>query len=238
MKMARNTIGALASAAILAITSNAAHAQSNTKSLPTSLWDGLTFGSVTQMGEYTHYDTDTVSGLSVTGVHSFAGPPKEYGCNCGWFNWTGTISPTGTNSPNGPIATISGSGTINNLGIRPFSLTSGGIYLSGNNWVLYWGGNDPKFGAIGGVATAPVDFSRVVQGAVTATPTGPVSATGQQSIIQIGFKPNYGLTLQQAAAIGGFDTSRGTDGFEWIQTVVSDPTHLGSVFGRGDTTVQ
>ena len=135
-------------------------------------------------------------------------------------------------TPSGLGGTISGNGVINNVYLQdnvltpysaPFTAT-GGIHLQTNgnqrptNWVLYWSGTDPHYGGIGGVATAPVDFNRVFQGAVI------IDATiANRTAIQASFTPNFGLTLAQAATLGGFT------GFDWVQTVTNDPTRLGGV---------
>jgi hypothetical protein len=189
----------------------------------TSLWDGLTFTSTTPMGDFTHTEEAPVKGLHVIDVHNFFGGPPGTG---GSFVWGGDITPSGLGG------TISGNGVINNVYLQdnvltpysaPFTAT-GGIHLQTNgnqrptNWVLYWSGTDPHYGGIGGVATAPVDFNRVFQGAVI------IDATiANRTAIQASFTPNFGLTLAQAATLGGFT------GFDWVQTVTNDPTRLGGV---------
>ena len=106
-------------------------------------WDG-TYKSTTTIGSYLHSEVDVVSGLSVTGSHSFTD-----GTNAGSFDWIGALIP---NSPN--TANLIGSGIIHNLGDRAFVITSGGLYLDGsiNAYTLYWGATDPIFGGIGGTA--------------------------------------------------------------------------------------
>ena len=183
----------------------------------TSLWDGLTFTSTTTIGDFTHTETAPVSGLNVTDVHNFSGGPPGTG---GSFVWAGTITQSGLGG------TISGTGQINNVYLvnnvltpyqAPFSAT-GGIYAQSNgnqkpsNWVLYWSGTDPHYGGIGGVATAPIDFNRVIQDAVK------VNTILNGTAIQATFTPNYNLTVAQTAYLGGFTS------LDWVQTITSDPT--------------
>jgi hypothetical protein len=107
-------------------------------------WSG-TYTSTVVIDDYTHTEHDVVSGLDVTGFHSFTN-----GINSGSFSWTGIITPTDLTS-----GTIAGSGTIDNFGTRPFDLTPGSeIFLDEPNsrYVLQWGGVDPVFGPIGGTA--------------------------------------------------------------------------------------
>ena len=108
-------------------------------------FDGTYTSSVVING-YTHTETDTVSNGAVTGHHSFTN-----GTNSGSFDWTGTATLSATDSAD---ANIAGSGTINNVGVRAFTLTSGTIYLNVDGTAtLSWAGTDPKFGGIGGTTT-------------------------------------------------------------------------------------
>jgi hypothetical protein len=102
-------------------------------------WSG-TYTSTSVLSDgYTHTETDLVTGLQVTGVHTFTN-----GSSSGEFDWTGTLSPTSPTS-----ATLTGSGTIHNLGVRPFTIEFGGLYLNNDVFTLYWSGIDPRFGPIG-----------------------------------------------------------------------------------------
>ena len=106
-------------------------------------WVG-TYESTTTIGSFVHSENVIVSGMNVFGLHSFSD-----GTAFGSFEWTGTLSPTSSTT-----ADLSGTGVIRNLGERPFSITSGGLYLdiATNRYTLYWGATDPVFGAIGGVS--------------------------------------------------------------------------------------
>jgi hypothetical protein len=105
-------------------------------------FDG-TYTSTTSIGNWTHTETDIVSGITVSGTQTFTD-----GAAFGEFSWTGDIDWT---SPT--AGTITGQGTIDNDGVRPFTLTSGSIVLNPNGIAaLYWSGVDPKFGPIGGSA--------------------------------------------------------------------------------------
>jgi hypothetical protein len=110
-------------------------------------WSG-TYTSTVLIGAFTHTEDDVVAGLNVTGLHSFTD-----GVNSGSFSWTGVITPTDMTS-----GTIAGSGTIDNIGVRPFDLINSGIFLDApnNRYVLNWGGVDTLFGPIGGTAFLPV----------------------------------------------------------------------------------
>ena len=103
-------------------------------------WSG-TYTSTSVLSDgYTHTETDLVTGLQVTGVHTFTN-----GSSSGEFDWTGTLSPTSPTS-----ATLTGSGTIHNLGVRPFTIEFGGLYLNNDVFTLYWSGIDPRFEAMTG----------------------------------------------------------------------------------------
>lgn len=105
-----------------------------------SLFIGV-YSSTVQIGDFTHTETDTVTGNTVNGTHTFTN-----GTVSGSFTWTGIVTITGPTS-----ATITGQGTINNAGIRPFTLRSGSIVLNGDGSAdLYWSGVDPLSGTIGG----------------------------------------------------------------------------------------
>jgi hypothetical protein len=64
---------------------------------------------------------------------------------------------------------------------------------------------------------APITLLDALQGAVTVSTGGPFSALGEPTVMTAKFTPNFGLSLAQAAQLGGFT------GFNWVQTVVSDP---------------
>ena len=111
-------------------------------------WSG-TYTSTVLIGTFTHTENDVVAGLNVTGFHTFSD-----GVDSGSFSWTGIITPDAGMT----FGTIAGSGTIDNIGTRPFDLTNSGIFLDPPNsrYVLYWNGTDPMFGPIGGTAFLPV----------------------------------------------------------------------------------
>ena len=67
-------------------------------------------------------------------------------------------------------------------------------------------------------------FNAVMQNSVHVTAGGPSSLTAQPTSITATFTPKFGLTQQQAAALGGFS------GFNWVQTVTwPTPSHIFSV---------
>lgn len=111
-------------------------------------WSG-TYTSTVLIGGFTHTENDVVAGLNVSGLHTFTD-----GVNSGSFSWTGIITPNAQMT----FGTIAGSGTIDNLGVRPFDLINSDIFLDPPNsrYVLNWGGTDPLFGPIGGAAFLPV----------------------------------------------------------------------------------
>jgi hypothetical protein len=109
-----------------------------------SIFDG-TYTSTQLIDGFTHIETDTVTGLSVVGEQDFTN-----GVASGSFDWTGTItlvSPT--------FGTISGSGTINNIGVRSFTLMNSAIFPTATGFGITWSGTDPVFGPIGGSAFGP-----------------------------------------------------------------------------------
>jgi hypothetical protein len=65
---------------------------------------------------------------------------------------------------------------------------------------------------------APITLPEVLANAVTVQTGGPVSATGQKTSITATFMPKFGLSLANAAAIGGFTN------FDWVQKINSWPT--------------
>jgi murein DD-endopeptidase MepM/ murein hydrolase activator NlpD len=92
---------------------------------------------------FIHTETNTITLNRVTGNRSFSN-----GLVGGAFNWKGIVHADSAN-----FGTISGSGTIENLGTRPFVLTTGGVELMGDGTAqMSWTGLDPMFGMIGGVA--------------------------------------------------------------------------------------
>jgi hypothetical protein len=107
-----------------------------------SIFDGTYTSTVVLPGGFTHTETDVVTGLSVVGDHDFTD-----GVSSGGFDWTGTISFTSPTSGD-----ITGSGTIDNVGIRPFTLGPSSIFFNGTTFEISWSGTDPAFGAIGGFA--------------------------------------------------------------------------------------
>jgi hypothetical protein len=108
-----------------------------------AIFDGTYTSSTVTPDGFTHTETDVVTGLSVVGEQDFTN-----GAASGSFDWTGTISfPTTT------TIDITGSGTINNEGTRPFTLGPSGIFFNGSTFELGWSGTDPLFGSIGGDTT-------------------------------------------------------------------------------------
>jgi hypothetical protein len=107
-----------------------------------SIFDGTYTSTVVLPGGFTHTETDVVTGLSVTSDHDFTN-----GVSSGGFDWTGTISPMGPT-----FGVITGSGTIDNFGIRPFTLGPSTIFFNGTTFEISWSGTDPVFGTIGGFA--------------------------------------------------------------------------------------
>ena len=81
--------------------------------------------------------------------------------------------------------------------------------------------------AIASVTVVP-NLAAIVNNAVTVQTGGPVSGTGQKTSITATFTPNFGLSLQQAAALGGFTN------FNWVQTINSWPTP--NLFSASDPT--
>lgn len=58
----------------------------------------------------------------------------------------------------------------------------------------------------------------LIANAVDVYTSGPVSLSGQNTTINATFKPNYGVSLADAAAIGGFDD------YDWVQMVTYLPS--------------
>jgi hypothetical protein len=141
--------------ACVGLASRALHAQNCA-----GIFDG-TYTGVAELGDgYTHTETDIVSEIpastplvavgttiaNVSGIHTFTN-----GSVSGSFIWTGTITLTGPTS-----GVITGQGIIDNAGVRPFTLTAGGVSLDADgNANLYWGGVDPVFGGIGWTTQRP-----------------------------------------------------------------------------------
>jgi hypothetical protein len=107
-------------------------------------WSG-TYTSTSVLSDgYTHTEIDVVTGLSVSGMHTFTN--ETSGGPSGSFEWTGTLS----ESPDWTDGHLTGSGMIHNLGDRPFTITDGGLWLDDNNtYHLWWVGIDPVYGQIG-----------------------------------------------------------------------------------------
>lgn len=107
-------------------------------------WSG-TYTSTSVLSDgYTHTEIDVVTGLSVSGMHTFTN--EISGGPSGSFEWTGTLS----ESLDWTDGHLTGSGMIHNLGDRPFTITDGGLWLDDNNtYHLWWLGTDPVYGQIG-----------------------------------------------------------------------------------------
>jgi hypothetical protein len=105
-----------------------------------------TYRSTRRMEAFTHVDTSTVSGWTAIGYHSFTD-----GVASGSFSWTARLTRSGTPSR----VNLSGSGTINNTGTRSFTLTGAVELRSDGSAELWWSGNDPMYGPIGGVSVRP-----------------------------------------------------------------------------------
>jgi hypothetical protein len=67
-------------------------------------------------------------------------------------------------------------------------------------------------------ATVTPDFNAIINGAVHAFPSGPNSSTNQPTVMNATFTPNFGLSLDQAAKLGGFI------GFNWQQSITAWPS--------------
>src|SRR5687767_7879177 len=77
-------------------------------------FDGVYTGT-SMLGGYTHSETDVVSTTSAAGYHTFTA-----GSTFGSFQWEAAL----TVSPSNPqVGSLSGTGVINNAGIRYFSLS-------------------------------------------------------------------------------------------------------------------
>lgn len=106
-----------------------------------------TYTSTTVLADgFTHTDTSTVHKGSATGYHSFTN-----GNASGSFSWIATVVPGQSQSH----AALSGSGTINNAGTRSFTLTGAIDVNPDGSGRLWWSGNDPVFGPIGGQGVRP-----------------------------------------------------------------------------------
>lgn len=101
-------------------------------------WNGTYYSSSLLPDGFLHTETDVITGNSVVGDHSFTN-----GWNSGSFTWTANLSRTAPH--------LVGSGVIDNLGVRPFTILSGNLFLNSttNNFTLYWNAIDPVFGPIG-----------------------------------------------------------------------------------------
>ena len=110
-------------------------------------FDGQYANIVQASDGYVHFENDSVTGLSVSGSHTFTN-----GTVTGSFTWSGTISVSASFAS---TATISGTGVIQNQGTRPFVVTGDIAVNPDGSGVLNWGGMDPVFGPIGGIAYRP-----------------------------------------------------------------------------------
>jgi hypothetical protein len=114
---------------------------------PVARFDGA-YGSRTVLADgFTHTEKGSVNGVDVSMLHEFV---SSDGRTRGAFRWKGKLTPQ---SGQVPRADLGGEGTIDNAGIRPFTLTGGTITTTPDGgYILCWKGGDPKFGAIGGCA--------------------------------------------------------------------------------------
>jgi hypothetical protein len=117
-------------------------------------------------------------------------------------------------------ANFSGSGTVNLPGLTLPVQLQGGIAapLTGADnivhYTLSWNSVYPSPNIFGNVAFKDVPYGSVIAGGIKLTT--PLSNTA----IQVTFTPNYGLSLADAAGVGGFS------GFNWVQQIVVDPYPL------------
>ena len=149
-----------------------------------SPFDGTYTSSGVLSDGFTHTETDQVTGLSAQGTHTFTSAGVA-----GSFTWTAQLSPT--SDPN--VDDLSGSGVIDNIGTRDFTLT-GGVHLNANGTAtLFWTGTDPVFGPIGWTTQAKLLFTQGDNGVVFSSLT-----PDQQDAI------NGGAQIYNA--LGGNDT--------------------------------
>lgn len=98
------------------------------------------------IGGDTHTELNTVLGSSIAGsIVSFG---VSFGGGTSSVVWSGTLTRTSATS-----ASIAGSGTITNFGVRNFTIQSGNVNVNPDGSAdMYWIGNDPRFGPIGGTS--------------------------------------------------------------------------------------
>ena len=134
------------------------------RSAQSSPFDGTYTSSGVLSDGFTHTETDQVTGLSAQGTHTFTSAGVA-----GSFTWTAQLSPT--SDPN--VDDLSGSGVIDNIGTRDFTLT-GGVHLNANGTAtLFWTGTDPVFGPIGWTTQAKLLFTQGDNGVVFSSSHGP-----------------------------------------------------------------
>jgi len=120
--------------------------------MPTPSFVGNYSSSTLMDSGFTHTESNTVSGATVSGNHTFVNASTS---STGSFVWTGTITTSTTDNRSG---TISGTVTINNLGTRTASMT-GGVYMQNNGSVhMWWNATDPTYGPIGGCSSTTGEF--------------------------------------------------------------------------------
>lgn len=109
-------------------------------------FDGVYRNSWTS-GDFLHTDVATVTGLSVTGSHTFTN-----GSVSGGWDWTGTITPSPTDPTQG---TITGEGTRwdSCCGTMTFTLDSGAISVNADGTAqLFYEATHPEWGKFGSAA--------------------------------------------------------------------------------------
>lgn len=115
--------------------------------LPTTTFFNGSYSSTTPIADYTHVERNSVSGIAVSGNHTFTN-----GKLSGSFTWRGVITSV-TTAGGSTIAVLAGNGLINNIGARRFILNNSKIEVNASGQaIMYWSGTDSKFGPIGGVA--------------------------------------------------------------------------------------
>jgi hypothetical protein len=159
------------------------------------IFDG-TYRSTVLLGDNNSTQIITASALNVSGQETFTMSGPVYGPQ----SWSGIITST-----SGLSATLIGSGTAEG-GTKPLTVSGGGIFLSSSGpvtdtFTLYWGGTFPGFSTgpyttyigAGGEATMNIAYESVIASAVKVTVDG--------AYIYATFTPNFGLSLQDAAAL-------------------------------------